>query len=133
MVGFHTPNDLRAHPMWGAVWENFVIAEVPKRLLDTGHRPSLWFWRTAYGDEVDLLVERGPERFVALEAKVASHPDPASLKGIRALAQEYGRNAVLFARIVCRTDVAYPLEGAAAAQAVPLPDTLDELAMMLGV
>jgi predicted AAA+ superfamily ATPase len=128
LLGFHALADLQAHPMWGAVWENFVAAEVRKRLLDTGARPSLWFWRTAGGDEVDLLVEHGPERFAVIEAKVTAHPDATSLKGIHALTQEYGPEAVRFARVVCRTDSAYPLDSRSAARAVPLPDALDELA-----
>jgi hypothetical protein len=110
------------------VWKNFVVAEVRKRLLDTGTRPALWFWRTAGGDEVDLLVERGPERFAAIEATVASHPDANRLKGVRALAQEYGPHAVVLSRVICRTDTAHPLDDRSAALAVPLPHALDELA-----
>jgi hypothetical protein len=105
---------------------------VRKRLLDTGTRPSLWFWRTAGGDEVDLLVEHGPERFAAIEAKVTSHPDATSLKGIRALALEYGREAVQQARVVCRTETAHPIGARSAARAVPLGDALDELAATPG-
>lgn len=74
--------------MWGAVWENFVISEVRKRLLDTGTPPALWFWRTVSGDEVDLLVEAGPERFIALECWTAQQVTTDSLKGIRRAAGE---------------------------------------------
>lgn len=128
LLGFRAPADLLAHPMWGAVWENFVISEVRKRLLDTGTPPALWFWRTASGDEVDLLVETGPERFIALECKTAQQVTSDSLKGIRRAAGEYGSNAIARARIVCRTETAYPLDPSIDARAVPVSDAIDEVA-----
>ena len=128
LLGFRAPADLLAHPMWGAVWENFVISEVRKRLLDTGKPPALWFWRTAGGDEVDLLVETGPERFIALECKTAQQVTSDSLKGIRRAAAEYGSNAIARARIVCRTETAYPLDPSVDARAVSVRDAIDEVA-----
>lgn len=130
LLGFRTPADLVTHGIWGAVWENFVIGEVRKRFLDTGHSPALWFWRTASGDEVDLLVETGPERFVAIECKITEQVTPDSLKAIRRLAKEYGSRSVPRARVVCRTATAYPLEKTSDARALPVagPDgLLDEL------
>lgn len=128
LLGFRAPADLLAHPMWGAVWENFVISEVRKRLLDTGKPPALWSWRTASGDEVDLLVETGPERFMALECKTAQQVTSDSLKGIRRAAAEYGSNAIARARIVCRTETAYPLDPSVDARAVSVRDAIDEVA-----
>ena len=128
LLGFRAPADLLAHPMWGAVWENFVISEVRKRLLDTGKPPALWFWRTASGDEVDLLVETGPERFIALECKTAQQVTSDSVKGIRRAAAEYGSNAIARARIVCRTETAYPLDPSVDARAVSVRDAIDEVA-----
>lgn len=128
LLGFRAPADLLAHPMWGAVWENFVISEVRKRLLDTGTPPALWFWRTASGDEVDLLVETGPERFIALECKTAQQVTSDSVKGIRRAAAEYGSNAIARARIVCRTETAYPLDPSVDARAVSVRDAIDEVA-----
>lgn len=127
LLGFRAPADLVAHSIWGAVWENFVIGEVRKRFLDTGHPPALWFWRTASGDEVDLLVETGPERFIALECKTAQQVSSDSLKGIRRLADEYGSAAIPSARIVCRTETAYPLDPSVDARAVPVSDAIDEV------
>lgn len=118
LLGFRKPADLTTHALWGAVWETFVISEVRKRLLATGHPPPLWFWRTAHGDELDLLVETGPERFVAVECKTAEQVTPDTLKGVRRLAEEYGAKAVRAARVACRRDRGYWLESRADARAV---------------
>ena len=120
LQGFRRPEDLAAHALWGAVWENLVISEVRKRLLATGHPPPIWFWRTAHGDELDLLIEIGPERFVAVECKTAERVTAGALKSLPRLAGEYGPRAVVAARVACRTGTAYPLEAPSEARAVPL-------------
>jgi predicted AAA+ superfamily ATPase len=120
MLGFRDPQDLPGHALWGAVWENFVVSETRKRLLDTGRPPACWFWRTAHGDEVDLIIETSPERFYAVEAKTAERVSSDGVKGLRKLAEEYGAEAVTHARIACRTDTPYPLDVPGGAQAVPV-------------
>ena len=134
LLGFRQQADLAGHALWSAVWENFVVSEVRKRLQAMAHPPDLWFWRTAQGDEVDLLVEIAPETFVAIECNAAEHLDSRAATGIVKLAAEYGPGAVGAARIACRTEQAYPIEvGAAAtsARAVPVAGPtglLEELA-----
>lgn len=63
--------------------------EAWKSFLNAGQRPPLWFWRTARGEELDLLVEIGPQRFLSLECKAAA-VDRRNLKGFRALEGVYG-------------------------------------------
>ena len=94
LLGFRQPADLVSHALWGAVRENFVVSEVRKRLQATAHPPAMWFWRTAHGDEVNLLVETGPETFVAIECKAAERVEGRATRGIVKLAAEYGTQAV---------------------------------------
>ncbi len=67
-IGSH--DELANHPSRGASWEGFVIEDVLRRerLAHPGSQP--WFWRTAAGAEIDLVIERGNVR-VALEVKTA--------------------------------------------------------------
>lgn len=46
-------------PDIGALWENWVIAEVAKRNLGVGSPAELFFWRTRSQSEVDLVVKEG--------------------------------------------------------------------------
>ena len=55
-------------PDIGALWENWVIAEVAKRNALLGSPADLFFWRTRSQSEVDLVVKQG-ERLRAIEAK----------------------------------------------------------------
>lgn len=126
LMGFRRAADVPGHPLWGAVWENFVVSEVRKRLLAFASAPALWFWRTAQGDEVDLLVEIAPERFVTVECKAAERVSAADLKGTMRLEAEYGPASVTRARVACRTTLGYPLDSHLDARALPLagPDGL---------
>jgi len=46
-------------PDIGALWENWVIAEVAKRNVLLGEPAELFFWRTRAQSEVDLVVKQG--------------------------------------------------------------------------
>jgi predicted AAA+ superfamily ATPase len=74
-LGIRTAADLDTHPARGASFEAFVVDQLVsayERVLP-GARPH--FWRTAQGDEVDLLVEAG-RRLVPFEIKLHSAPTP---------------------------------------------------------
>jgi hypothetical protein len=55
-------------PDIGALWENWVIAEVAKWNVLLGSPAKLHFWRTRSQSEVDLVVQRG-DSLRAFEAK----------------------------------------------------------------
>jgi hypothetical protein len=55
-------------PDIGALWENWVIAEVAKHNLMRDGASELFFWRSRAQSEVDLVVKTG-DRLRAFEAK----------------------------------------------------------------
>jgi hypothetical protein len=71
LLGIREPEQLRQHPMRGAVFESWVVSEVFKAHYHRGVSPSAFFYRDRRGQEVDLVVERGT-RIVAAEIKSAS-------------------------------------------------------------
>jgi len=64
-----TFDDLLGHPVAGASWEGLVIENV------LAARPEWrgFFYRTAKGAELDLVMERGQQR-IAIECKMSSAP-----------------------------------------------------------
>jgi predicted AAA+ superfamily ATPase len=60
------------------------VTEVSKHFAAGGRSTPLWYWRTAHGAEVDLLIEQGG-RFIAVKAKLAENPGTSDLKGLQAL------------------------------------------------
>ncbi|MFH1726696.1 MAG: DUF4143 domain-containing protein [Elusimicrobiota bacterium] len=65
-----SPDDLRGHPLYGSIFETFVVPEIHKAFAHLGEAPPLSYWRDRTGHEIDLLVESG--RFLtAVEIKSA--------------------------------------------------------------
>lgn len=61
LLKIRNPEDLHLHSSRGAVFENFVVAELYKKALHYGLEPNLFFWRDSAGHEVDVLLDRGLE------------------------------------------------------------------------
>lgn len=120
LLGFPGWAAVPLHAAWGAIWENVVIGEIRKLFLNRGQRPPCWFWRTVHGEEMDLLIERGPSQFLAVECKVGAAIEPRDLKGFAALEQAYGSRALQQGAVVCRTDAPYPLAAQSRLAALPL-------------
>jgi len=68
LIGIRTAGQLEKHPLRGALFENYIVCEILKSILNKGHRPRLSFYRDHHGHEVDLLVERG-DSIAAVEIK----------------------------------------------------------------
>ena len=78
-------------PDIGALWENWVIAEVAKYNLLRGGSSDLFFWRTRAQSEVDLVIKTGG-RLRAFEIKW-QRKRPVS----RAFSAQYGVDVQLIA------------------------------------
>lgn len=61
LLGVRAPEELLLRAERGAVFESFVVAELYKNFVHRGEQPSLYFWRDAAGNEVDVVVELGAE------------------------------------------------------------------------
>ncbi len=82
LLQIHDVNQLRVHPLWGALVETWCFAEVLKARLNAGLQPDCWFWRSSDGKEVDLLIEVGRDLF-PIEIKSSATPDPRHAQGVR--------------------------------------------------
>lgn len=71
LLNISSYNELLGHPVVGKSWEGFVIENVmsvlPKRVQP-------YYYRTASGTEIDLVLEFGPNERWAIEIKRSSAP-----------------------------------------------------------
>jgi predicted AAA+ superfamily ATPase len=68
LLGIREAGQLRHHPLRGAIFESWVVAEVLKARLHQGLRADMFHYREAGGLEVDLLLENG-QHLIATEIK----------------------------------------------------------------
>lgn len=100
LLGIPSFDDLLGNPACGHSWEGFVIENV--LALATGWRAS--FHRTATGEEIDLVVEKGRRR-IALECKTSSSPQVS--RGMKTAIADLD---ITQAIIVAPVEEAYPIE-----------------------
>ncbi|HTR89697.1 MAG TPA: ATP-binding protein [Solirubrobacteraceae bacterium] len=75
----------------GRAYESFVAMELARLLPHTQISPTMRHWRSAHGDEVDVILEDRAGRVVAIEIKAGATVRRANLRGInsfRRLADE---------------------------------------------
>jgi predicted AAA+ superfamily ATPase len=58
LLGIRSDEQLATHALRGAVFENYVIAELAKQYYSNGELPPFYFWRDQSGLEIDLIIER---------------------------------------------------------------------------
>ncbi len=110
LMGFESWQAVERHPAVGALWETHVVMEVVKSFAARGKGIPLWFWRTAWGAEVDLLIERDG-RFMAIECKYAEVVGESETKGLKAFADDYGRESLRASYIASHATRSYPVSG----------------------
>jgi predicted AAA+ superfamily ATPase len=78
----------------GAVLENFVLMELRKQAAWNATQPELFYWRTASGQEVDIVLEDRTGLVAGVEVKAAATLGVNDIRGLQALAQAVGKKWV---------------------------------------
>ena len=81
LLGIQEPAQLYAHPFRGAIFENWVFAEIAKLLRVKGLHGNVYFWRTHGCQEVDFIIEQGGKT-IAVEVKSGMTVRPQMLKSL---------------------------------------------------
>lgn len=89
LVGLQDAQHASAGPMGGAIFENLVVSEIYKTVIHRGDEPKLYFWRTASGSEVDLIVE-SRRKLVPIETKLSATPRPEMAREIARFRKDFG-------------------------------------------
>jgi predicted AAA+ superfamily ATPase len=66
-----TRDDVLGHPVAGASWEGFALENILSVMPEGA---TSWFYRTAAGAEIDLVIEQGVRQRVAIEIKRSLAP-----------------------------------------------------------
>jgi len=81
LLGIRETDQIVSHPLRGAIFENYVVAEVAKAYLHHRRTPPLFFWRDRTGHEVDLLIEKATLLY-PVEIKSGNTMSPDMLDGL---------------------------------------------------
>jgi predicted AAA+ superfamily ATPase len=88
LTGLKDPEHAAKGPMGGPIFETAVLMEIVKTILNRGQEPQVYFWRTATGVEVDIIVD-SEGKLIPLEVKLSATPRPAMADGIKVFHQDF--------------------------------------------
>ena len=88
-LGIDSRSALHAHPARGLSWEAFIIDQVISAFQRARPGCQAYFWRTARGHEVDLLIDDG-KRQVPFEIKLRSAPTLEDARGVLTCMDDLG-------------------------------------------
>ncbi|MFH1731399.1 MAG: ATP-binding protein [Planctomycetota bacterium] len=82
LLGIRTPEQLRVHPLRGAIFETWVVSEIIKHRMNRGENGGVFFFRDRHGNEADLIIDRG-DRAQAIEIKAGETVTEDMLRSAR--------------------------------------------------
>src|SRR5579872_533544 len=89
----------------GGVLENFVLMELRKQAAWSEILPQFFFWRTASGQEVDIVLEDSAGGVVGVEIKASATLGGNDIRGLEALAKTVGKRWIRGVVLYTGTDV----------------------------
>jgi predicted AAA+ superfamily ATPase len=88
LLGLRSAEQVARDPLWGSLFENFVIMEAMKDRLNAGESAEMYFYRDSEGNEVDLLLPTG-SKMHAIEIKAGATVNPDYFKGLKSFAAHH--------------------------------------------
>jgi predicted AAA+ superfamily ATPase len=82
LLGLETERHVSRDPLRGNLFENLVVIEALKYRYNRGQKSNLFFYRDGKGNEVDLILEFGPDLF-PIEIKAGETITPDYFKGLK--------------------------------------------------
>lgn len=99
LLGIRNASQLRSHPLRGAIFESWVVAEIAKHRANAGQHAGMYYYRDRNGVEADLLVERA-EGLVVVEVKAGETVTADLLSPARRIAEVLGARVSGLPRVV---------------------------------
>ncbi|MGE0920237.1 ATP-binding protein [Trichlorobacter lovleyi] len=87
LLGLETESHVGRDPLRGSLFENMAIIEALKYCYNRGKKGTVSFYRDSNGNEVDLLMEVGPDLF------------PVEIKSAETIVPEFFKGLVSFSKI----------------------------------
>jgi len=88
LLGLRSAEQVARDPLWGSLFENFVVMEAMKDRLNAGATAEMYFYRDSEGNEIDLLIPVGAQLH-AIEIKAGATVNPDYFKGLKTFAAHH--------------------------------------------
>jgi hypothetical protein len=99
LLDIHNPNELATHPLRGALFESFIVAELLKKRFNAVQTDNLFYFRDNIGNEVDIIWDRSPQ------------PVPVEIKSGQTISRDAFKGLDYFTKLSDGTDSTYLIYG----------------------
>ena len=89
LLGLRNAEQVARDPLWGSLFENFIVMEALKDKFNQGDSTPMYFYRDSTGNEVDLLLP-ADGKFRAIEIKAGATVNPDYFRGLAQFAKAHG-------------------------------------------
>lgn len=89
LLKVHDTETLLAHPLLGGIYESRIVGELLAVIDAKLIQASVYHWRTSYGKEVDIVIEKGGRLF-ALECKWRRNLKTDDMSAFKTFQETYG-------------------------------------------
>ena len=93
LLNINSLEELDHHPMRGASWKTFVMEDFIRREKLRNPHTQFYYWRTAIGAELDLLLDRGSQR-IGIEIKAGRGDKTGTARAAEQIADDAGASSV---------------------------------------
>lgn len=90
LLGVSAERALEEPDLMGSIMENFVVTELKKQASWSNTEVKLYYFRTASGIEVDIVLERPDGKIIGIEVKSSSSVQPRDASGLKYLRDNAG-------------------------------------------
>ena len=104
LLGLRSADQVFNHYLKGGLFENMIVSELQKNLLNRGRKEELYFFRDSNGNEVDLILEN------------AANLTLLEMKSGQTINQDFFRGVDYFKSLNKESPVAYLIYGGNVAQ-----------------
>jgi predicted AAA+ superfamily ATPase len=91
LLGLREPSQVQRDPLWGALFENFIVMEALKDRYNQGESAPIHFYRDSNGHEIDLLLNVGGREH-AIEIKAGATVNDDYFRGLRQFAKDHPKH-----------------------------------------
>jgi uncharacterized protein len=72
LQGWSSATPILTSPQQGHLFENLVFAEISKMNINFQLGWKIFHWRSREGEEIDFIIQKSPQNFLFIEAKVSA-------------------------------------------------------------
>ena len=92
LQGWSSAQPILTSPHQGPLFENLVLSEIYKTIINFQLGWEVFHWRSRDGEEVDFIIQQAPNKFLVVEAKVSS-TSAIDLSKYPEISKVFGKNS----------------------------------------